>query len=81
MRRAVQSSFTAASILFVGLALMMAFIEVVHVSQGQGQSTGHFAGIFAVQALALAGVFTASAITAGRYGRQNQIGPVPRFRP
>lgn len=44
----------------------MALLEVVHLAHSQ--STEHFAGIFAMQALVLAAVFTVSAIVATRSG-------------
>lgn len=68
MRRSLQYGLTGTSGMFAGLALLFALLEVVHLSQRQGQSTGHFAGVFAVQALALTAVFAAGAVAARRQG-------------
>jgi succinate-acetate transporter protein len=64
MRRALLWTFTIVSLLFWGLALVMALLEVVHLAHGQ--STDHAAGYFAVQSLVVASVFTASALVARR---------------
>lgn len=80
MRRALQWSFSAAAVLFAGLAVMMGFVEVVHLAWGEGRSTGHAAGVFAVQALVLAGVFTASALAAERSVSRDRAGRVRRSR-
>ncbi len=66
MRRALRWTFTIASILFSGLALVMGLLEVVHLAHNQ--STEHFAGIFAMQALVLAAVFAVSALAAALSG-------------
>jgi len=66
MRRALRWTFTIASILFSGLALVMGLLEVVHLAHNQ--STEHFAGIFAMQALVLAAVFAVSALAAAMSG-------------
>lgn len=66
MRRATQWTFTIASILFWGLALVMALFEVWQLAHSQ--PTEHAAGIFAMQALVLAAVFAVSALAAARSG-------------
>lgn len=66
MRRALQWTFTVASILCSGLAVVLAFLEVVHLAHGQ--STEHAAGIFAMQAVVLAAVFAVSGLAAARSG-------------
>ena len=66
MRLATLWVFTIASALSWGLGVVMALLEVVHLAHGQ--STEHAAGIFAVQALVLAAVFTVSALAAARSG-------------
>jgi hypothetical protein len=59
MRRVLLWTFTLASLLFWGLAVVMALLEVVHLAHGQ--PTEHAAGTFAVQALVVAVVFTVRA--------------------
>lgn len=65
MSRVVLWSFTIASVLFWGLALLMALLEVAHLAHGQSD---YAAGTFAMQALVLAAVFTLGALAAARSG-------------
>lgn len=67
MRRVSLWTFTAVSVLFWAFALDMALLEVVHLAHGQ--STEHFAGMFAMQAVVVAAVFTVGARLAGRSGQ------------
>lgn len=68
MRRVSLWTFTVASVLFWAVALGMALLEVVHLAHGQ--STEHFAGVFAVQAVVVAAVFTVGARLAARSGQE-----------
>lgn len=62
MRWATQWTFTTASVLFSGLAFVMALLEVWQVAHSQPNE--HAAGIFAMQAFVLAAVFAVSALAA-----------------